>query len=136
MTDLRKSRIAESPWFWLALAIFWGAAAIAAIAPKYMQRQARLNQQEQAREIAWRQRVDSTALGRSSSDEVKDPGTRTSARSPGDVWLAVAICCTLAIGIGGLWLVAARMRRFDPPRSIRAPEAETSDADSNALRRP
>lgn len=119
MPELRKSRLAESPWFWLALAIFWAVLALAAITPKYMQRQARLNRQQQARELAWQRRLAAGQEVQSASADSLEARGFGSARAWSNIWLPAAICCTLVLGVAGAGLLFARRRRFDAPRASR-----------------
>jgi hypothetical protein len=53
-------RASDSPWFWMIVFAATALAGLAAIAPKFLARQARLDTRHAGREQAWRDRVGET----------------------------------------------------------------------------
>lgn len=104
-----KPPLTDSPWFWLFLFGLAGVAALAAIGPKYVRRQAKIEQQYYAREEILRRQVERPAEAGAKRAEDKAAPGRGELLIP--LWPVVAVLLGLLLAASGVWAVFGRERR-------------------------
>jgi hypothetical protein len=101
-------RIIDSPWYWVCLFALAALMAMIAIGPKFQRRQERLQQQSQAREQVWRERVEGGQA--SGPSEAFDP-IENFWEARLRLWPLMALALVVAgVAWGKLWLT--RIRRM------------------------
>jgi hypothetical protein len=117
-----RSRLTDSPWYWVLVFSLMALAALAAISGKYGKRQAGIERQYQARErIAEKKAAENNSTGASRID---DQETRRPFATPGEQLIPL---WPLAVLLSLVAIVAATML-LRASRAVRGPDNNTTPA--------
>ena len=103
-----KAPLTDSPWFWLFLFGLAGVAALVAITPKYLRRQARIEQQYYANREILRRQAQGPGQHGTAEVEPKLPPARGELLVPLKPLLALLVILLLAAV--PVWVLARRRR--------------------------